>query len=39
MALTLFPSSVGRDKIQTHDLLIMNIVYYPQDQTFAFETQ
>jgi len=35
MALTPFPSSVGRDEIQTHDLSIINLVCYPQDQTFA----
>jgi len=35
MALTLFPSSVGWDEIQTHDLSIMNPVCYPLDQTFA----
>ncbi len=32
MALTPFPSSVGWDKIQTHDLLIASLVCYPLEQ-------
>ncbi len=35
LALTPFPSSVGWDEIWTHNLLIMNLVCYPPDQTFA----
>ena len=35
MALTPFPSSVGWDKIRTHDLPIVNLVCYPLDQAFA----
>jgi len=36
MALTPFPSSVGWDKMQTLNLSIVNLVCYPQDQTFAY---
>jgi len=36
IALTPFPSSVGWDKIQTHNLSIVNLVCYPLDQAFAF---
>jgi len=38
MALTPFPSSVGWDKIRTHDLLIVNLVCYPLDQAFALRS-
>ncbi len=36
MALTPFPSSVGWDVIRTHDLLVINLVCYPLDQSFAY---
>jgi len=35
MVLTPFPSSIGWDKIRTHNLLIVNLVCYPLDQAFA----
>ena len=35
MALIPFPSSVGWDKIRTHDLSIMTIVCYSLDQAYA----
>jgi len=35
MALTLFSSSVGWDEIRTYDLLIMILICYSLDQTFA----
>ncbi len=35
MDLTPFPSSVGWDKIQTHNLLIVNLACYQLDQAFA----
>jgi len=37
MALTPFPFSVGWDKIRTHDRVIMNLLCYPLDQTFALD--